>query len=235
MNIDPAGNQTLGRRRCVPRFPRFSNGMKKTLRAFTNAVETKQPRGFTFVEILVTIAVFTIIMIAIVNSVLLFYRANSVALEQSFQVESARKGIELMVRDLREAVYGDDGAFPLSAIASTSITFYSDTDRDDATEKIRYELSENTLFRSVTDPSGSPPAYTGASATSTASNYVRNAEEAVPIFRYYNASGAEIADYGEIVDVVSITVSLVVNVRPVRAPQEFTLRSSATLRNLRPQ
>lgn len=191
--------------------------------------------ALTFVEMLVTIAVFSVAMVALVGSVLMFYRANSVALEQSFQVESARKGVELMVRDLREAAYADDGSFPLASIASTSITFYSDTDRDDATEKIRYELSGSSLLRLVVDPSGDPPVYTGGAATSSVSNYVRNIEEAVAIFRYYNASGVEIADYDEIVDVVSVTVSLVVNVQPIRAPKEFTLRSSATLRNLRPQ
>ena len=79
----------------------------------------RQRRGFTFVEMLITIAVFTVVMIAIVGSVLLFYRANSVALEQSYQVESARRGVELMVRDLREAAYADDGSFPLSSIEST--------------------------------------------------------------------------------------------------------------------
>jgi type II secretory pathway pseudopilin PulG len=191
--------------------------------------------GFTFVEMLVTIATFAIIMIVIVNSVLLFYRANSVALQQSFQIESARRGIELMVRDLREATYGDDGTFPLASIASTSITFYSDTDRDNAIERIHYELSDNALFRSVAEPAGNPPSYTSAAATSTVSDYVRNTEEAVPVFRYYNASGVEIENYDEIIDVVSVTVALVVNVQPIRAPEEFTLRSSATLRNLRPQ
>lgn len=192
-------------------------------------------RGLTLIETLVTVGIFSVIMVTLVNSVLTFYRANATAIEQSYQIESARRGIELLVRDLRESAYGDNGAFPLAAIAATSITFYSDTDRDAVTEQMRYELSGTTLTRSVVNPSGNPAEYTEAPETSQISTYVRNGEEATPIFRYYNALGNEISDYNDIADVVSITVSLVVNIRPIRAPEEFTLTSSATLRNLRPQ
>jgi len=192
-------------------------------------------RGLTLIEMVVTIGIFAVIMVTLINSILLFYRANGVAIEQSYQIESARRGIELLVRDLREAAYADNGAFPLASIASTSITFYSDTDRDSATEKISYELSGTTLIRSVVNSSGNPIGYTEAPDASQVSTYVRNEEEGSPIFRYYTVSGTEISDYNEIVDVVFIKISLVVNIRPVRAPEEFTLRSSATLRNLRPQ
>lgn len=195
----------------------------------------KTYRGFTLIETVVTVGIFSVIMVTLVNSVLTFYRANATAIEQSYQIESARRGIELLVRDLRESAYGDNGAFPLAAIASMSITFYSDTDRDQVTEQMRYALSGTTLTRSVVNPSGNPAEYTGVPETSQISTYVRNEEEATPIFRYYNALGNEISDYNDIADVVSITVSLVVNIRPVSAPEEFTLTSSATLRNLRPQ
>ena len=202
---------------------------------FPNAVEARLPRGLTLVEMLVTIGIFAIIMVTLVNSIIIFYRANGVAIEQSYQIESARRGIELLVRDLRESTYGDNGAFPLASIASTSITFYSDTDRDSVAEQMHYELSGTTLTRSVVNPSGNPIGYSDAPAVSPVSTYVRNDEEGTPIFRYYNVLGNEISDYNEIVNVVFIKVSLVVNIRPVRAPEEFTLKSSATLRNLRPQ
>lgn len=192
-------------------------------------------KGLSIVEMLVTIAMFSIIMIALVNSILYFYRANTSSIEQSFQLESARRGIELLVRDVREASYGDNGAFPLATIASTTIVFYSDTDRDTDTEQITYTLSGTNLIRTVVEPSGVPPQYSGAGTASYVSTYVRNIEEGRAAFRYYNALGNEVTDPSDIVEVVSVDVVLVVNILPQRAPEEFTLKSSATLRNLRPQ
>lgn len=189
--------------------------------------------ALTMIEAVVTIGITSVIMVVIVNSVLFFYRANASSLEQSFQIESARKGVELMVRDLREVTTADDGSYPLASIASTSITFYSDTDLDASVEKITYTLSTTTLTRQVVDTTGNPSVYSGVGTTSVVSTYVRNLEESRPIFHYFMADGTEVASYADVNDVRFVEVNLVVNVLPIRAPQEFTLRSSATLRNLR--
>jgi hypothetical protein len=174
-------------------------------------------------------------MIAIANSVLFFYKANTVSIEQAYQVDHARKGVTLLVRDIREASYADNGAYPLAAMASTSITFYSDTDRDNQTERITYEITGTSLKRAVLDPSGSPTTYTGSAATTSVSEYIRNIEDGVPAFRYYDKDNIEVADAAHIADVVSVSVMTVINIVTTRAPGEFTLKSSATLRNLRPQ
>ena len=191
-------------------------------------------RALTLLETIVTVSLFTVIMTSIIGSILLFYESNTSSIEQGFQVESARKGVEVMVREMREMTYGDDGTYPILSMASTSITFFSDTDRDDAIEQITYTLnSTTTLLRTVIEPSGTPIEYTGGGSTTPLSTYVRNLEESSSIFRYYDENGLEILDYNQVDEVKFVTVSLIVNILPVRAPQEFTLRSSATLRNLR--
>lgn len=184
---------------------------------------------------IVTLAIFMIVMATIVNSILIFYRANANSLEQSLQIENARRGIELFVRDVREATYGDNGAYPLAAIATSSMVFYSDTDADGAIEQIRYSLSGHRLYRNVTDPSGNPLAYTGGGTTSTVSEYVRNFDENVPVFRYYNASSTEVLPSGLVSSIVSVTINLIVDVVQKHTPGTFTLTESATLRNLRAQ
>lgn len=182
---------------------------------------------------LITIAIFSVIMVAITGSVLFFYRANTSSVEQAYQIDSARRGVEFLVRDLREASYGDDGAYPVAAISSTTMTFFSDTDKDTFIERIRYTTIGTTLYRNVVEPSGTPLTYVGSGATSTVSSYVRNLEEGTALFRYFNEQGDEITDYNEVDEVRSVTVNVVVNILPIRAPEEFTLRSSANLRNLR--
>lgn len=192
-------------------------------------------RGLTIVEMLVTLTIMTIIGIAIVQSVLFFYRANSSTLEQALQVETARRGVELFVRDVREATYGDDGSYPLAVIGTSTMVFYADTDLDGGIERIRYELIGMSLFRNVTDATGTPPTYTGGSVTTTVSAHVRNPEEGIPLFRYYNASSTEITDTQFIADVVSVVIQPIVDIVEKHAPGKFTLTESATIRNLRAQ
>ena len=199
----------------------------------TRPPRTPLHRGLTILETIVAVGIVSVIMIAIAGSIFFFYRANRSALEQSFQIDSARKGVEFLVQDLREATHGDDGSYPVGSIASTSITFFSDIDQDLTVEKITYTLATTTLSRTVVNASGVPLSYMGAGDTSVVSENARNLEEGQPIFRYYDTEGAEILTYGDIQKVRFISITLIVNIEPIRAPEEFTLRSSATIRNLR--
>ena len=185
---------------------------------------------------IVVTAMTAVIMVAITDSVIFFYRANTSSIEQAYQVESARVGMLALVKDLREATYGDDGSYPLAQMASTSLTFYADTDSDNAVEKVHYELNGLSLTRTVTDETGTPPTYVGgAAATSTVSDHVRNVADGVYVFRYYRADGTEATTSASIGDVQSVTITLVVDITPKHAPGEFTLTSGATFRNLRIQ
>ncbi len=192
-------------------------------------------RGLTFIEMLVTIAIVVIIMGAIVDSILSFYRANTSALEQEYQVDHARRGIDLMVRDLREATYGADGSYPIGAFASSSISFYADVDNNGTVDRVRYSLSGTTLSRSVTSPSGTPAQYVGGGATTTISQFVRNFNENATLFRYYDEANVEVLPGSSALDIVSVTADMVVDITQQHTPGKFTLRGSATLRNIRAQ
>ncbi|MBY0539510.1 prepilin-type N-terminal cleavage/methylation domain-containing protein [Patescibacteria group bacterium] len=200
-----------------------------------SAVRAGHLRGMTLIEVVVTVGIVAVITVAITQSVIVFYRANRVAFEESYQIRSAERGLQVLIRDLREATYGDNGAYPLGAIASSSITFYADVDRTNPIEQVQYRLSGQRLTRTVRSSTGNPPTYTGAVSTSTVSDYVRNFDDNISLFRYYDAAGAEVTSSAEIARVVSVSVNIIVDITPIHAPGEFTLRSGATLRNLRPQ
>jgi prepilin-type N-terminal cleavage/methylation domain-containing protein len=200
-----------------------------------NAAKARALRGLTLVEMIVTVAIVAVITVAVTESVIMFYKTNRIAFEESYQIRSAERGLQVLVRDLREATYGDDGAYPLAAIASSSIIFYADVDRTNPVEKVTYTLTGKLLKRTVTSSTGNPPTYTGAVATSTVSEYVRNFDDNLPLFRYFDAAGAEITGSSDIVRIVSVSINLIVDITPFHAPGEFTLKSGATLRNLRPQ
>jgi len=218
----------------------ISDDNRKNLNTYKDAnvgigVSLHSKRGFTLIETVVFISVFTLVMIILVSSIIFFYRANAYSVEQSFAVNSARKGIELLVRDIREVTYSDEGAYPLIDGADNNISFYSDIDRDNNVERVRYFLEDGSLKKGVTKSSGNPLSYDlGTEIVSIISPDIRNDEQSVSIFRYYNDTGGEIFNVGvNITDISFVTVNLIVNINPNRLPNEFTLQSSATLRNVK--
>lgn len=195
---------------------------------------TASMRGMSIIEMIIYISITALIIGAVVISVIFFYRSNTTAMEQSLHINHARKGIDSMVRDIREATYGDEGSFPLIELGAYNFSFFSDIDRDDYTERIRYYVVGNNLYKGVTNPNGNPLWYNNADEVLyIVSEAVRNEEEGTPIFRYYDDTGTEIVDYSNLSEVSFVTVTLVININVIRKPDEYTLRSSATIRNLK--
>ena len=185
------------------------------------------------VEMVVYISIFTIVTIALFNSINFFYRTNRYTLEQSTQVDVARRGVTLMVENIREADYSDNGIFPIVSAGANSFSFFSNTDADTGVEKVRFFLDGTTFKKGVINPEGNPVVYTGTEAVSSISQYVRNGENDMPIFKYYDNTGTQITDYSQLAKIAFVEVNLVVNINPVTLPNEFNLRSSATIRNLK--
>lgn len=190
-------------------------------------------RGMTFIEVLVSIAVFVFAILAIVSSILYFYRTNTYAIEQAGAVSAAQRGIESVVKSMREAAYASNGAYPIVALGPNEVTFYADIDSDPYIERIRYYLLGTSLYRDVTNPSGDPPVYGAPQTTSLISETVRNLEQGITMFEYYDANGILMTNYALIANVRFIAMNIVVNVDPYRLPNQLTLRSTAALRNLK--
>lgn len=192
-------------------------------------------QGFTLIEVLVVIAILATVGSALSGLIAYFYKSNGFVLEEASAVDSAHRGLDTAFENLREASYGDDGSFPVSAVATSSITFFSDIDGDGSVEKIRLYLLKGTLYRGVTDSAGNPPSYAGQSEkTYTISTNVVNATS-TPIFRYYDSDGSELVSPVTIAGIASINTTIQVDLNPNRAPNIFTLTARATLRNLRAQ
>lgn len=190
-------------------------------------------RGMTLIEMLVSITIFVLAMVAITSSIRMFYRTNTYAVEQSSAVSSAQRGIESMVKTFRESAYSSNGAYPVLAIGPNDVTVYADVDTDPFVERVRYYISGTSLMRELTDPAGDPLVYGASQVTSVVSETVRNIEQGVTSFRYFDEAGVEIVDYSRIADVRFIEMSIVVNVDPNRLPNQLILRSTAALRNLK--
>lgn len=198
-------------------------------------MNTSRQKGLSMVETIVVIALFSILSLAVSESVASFYRLNAYTLEQAYQVDHARNGVKQLVRDLREMTFADNGTFPLVIMEESEIGFYSDIDRDDSVEYIEYELVGTTLEKRIFNATGTPSVYdfSAPETTLTISEYVQNDIQAIPIFVYYDGMGNPASATTTITDIVYAEISIIVNIDPIRNPGEYMLRSSASFRNLK--
>jgi hypothetical protein len=96
--------------------------------------------GFTLIETLVAIAIFILIATALFGSVVSLYQTNAFVWQQAQAIDEARRGVKVMIREIREARAGDDGSFAIAEAEDSQFIFYSDIDRDDEVERVRYFL-----------------------------------------------------------------------------------------------
>jgi len=191
-------------------------------------------KGMTLLEVVVYCGLFSLAMMAILSAVIFYYHSNRYTLEQYSQLETARKGISLMVQEIREADYSDTGSFPVILASNNNFTIFSDIDSDSKMEKVRFFLNGLLFQEGVTKSSGIPAVYNPANETiTTVSEDVRNQSANLPIFSYYDQNGNLLSGTINPQSIAYVTVKLIVNVNPDTLPNEFTLYSSATLRNLK--
>lgn len=189
-------------------------------------------KSFTLIETLITIAIFSILVGAVSSSIVMLYRTHGYSFQQSSAIDEARRGIETMVKEIREAKSGDDGSYIIGKADDFEFIFYSDIDKDEATERVRYFIDGSDFKKGVIEPVGFPVSYPlEAETVSFLSRYVRNLP---PIFHYYDGDGFEIVELpARLKDTKLMKVYLTVNVDPSRAPSDYTLQSSVQIRNLK--
>lgn len=191
-------------------------------------------QGMSLVEMIITIALFSIVSFAVASSIHSFYRQNAYVFAQAYQLQNARVGVDALTRDVREMIYADDGAFPLVIMQPHHIGFYSDIDRDESVEYVEYEIVNDTdLVKRVYNAVGTPPVYdlTTPDQESFVSQYVQNYLDGTVTFEYFDNTHTAISN-ATLTDVRYVKMQLVINIDPVRDPGQYMLKTSAYLRNI---
>ena len=188
--------------------------------------------GFTIIEALVALGVFVMAILIITAFIINSYKLQNFTYEQSTAISEARRGIETMVKELRETLPGDTGAYPIELAETQEIIFYADFDRDDAIEKVHYWLDGSDFKKGVIEASGNPLTYNPANEqVETISRYVRNYEDA--IFIYRDSDYIALNTPADPNEVKLINVYLKINMFENRAPMDYELESDVALRNLK--
>lgn len=198
----------------------------------TNNKKLKSESGFTLVEIVVTFGIIVFVMVIFNTYITGSYRTISFIDEFNEAVESAKKGINIMNQEIREADNAANGSYTIEAANEQEIIFYSDLDIDSATEKIRYYLDGTELKKEVTEAGALPYNYSGTPTVSVLSQYVQN--EDTPIFTYYDENNNLIADPPASINQIRlIHTYLEINVTPERAPVNYAIETNVHIRNLK--
>ncbi|HLD21744.1 MAG TPA: prepilin-type N-terminal cleavage/methylation domain-containing protein [Patescibacteria group bacterium] len=208
------------------------------MRYFSSNHHATKTHGFTLIELLITTAILTILVVLITDFVMNTLRMQEYTTQQNEAVTQSRLALKRMVSELREATSADTGAYPLESVSAQEIIFFSDVDKDESVERIRYFLEETNLRRGVIEPTGLPLQYNQENEiVSTFSSYIQNGTE--PIFYYFNEQYPQNMEQNPLSNPIDKTVirmiqiHLQTNVDIHRVPKTRTLNAFAQLRNLK--
>lgn len=209
-----------------------------TARSIANSklVGSTRLAGFTLAEMLVSIAIFSVVILVVTRFQRDILFLSSVAKSSISSAQDTRQIVRTMAKEMRAAAPANNGAYPLTNIGTSTVTFYADMDGDGLREQIRYFVASNVLKRGVIIPSGSPYTYTGTESLSILVNDIRNTS-ASPIFEYYDTNydgtGPPMSSPIDISKVRLVKITLLVDADPNRSPVQKSYTSQVAIRNLK--
>jgi hypothetical protein len=195
----------------------------------------KTQKGLSLLETLITVLILSIVMIGFTYMILRVWVANSFTIETGIASRIADRGVREVVKEIRKATHGEDGAYTLEIADEYEIAFYSDLDNDGVTERLRYFIDTDDVFkRGVTEPSGSPVTYDPANdeVVTQVANFVVNGDAGESVFTYYDNLNNAVAYGGNLSSITLVEILLFVNVDQIKAPNNVRIKSKSVIRNL---
>lgn len=199
----------------------------------------KRRDGFSILEVLIVMAIFGSVLLAATS-----LRGNLDTLQNLVGQKLQSRGdiaqtLQIFVTELRSAGPSSLGAYPVAAAATSSITFYSDIDKDGIFERVRYFLATSTINKGVIEPTGNPLTYatTTEVVVPVVDNVIPQADE--PLFTYYGpdytggGSEAALTPPISITDVRIVQTAIYADVNPEVAPTPVFFSDTVNIRNLR--
>ena len=187
----------------------------------------------TLIELLVSIAITLIIIPVLFSSIQSLYKNHAQTFARSLVLFGTTDGVKDVVRNVRGAVYSEQGSLPLVTVGTSTLTLYTDTDYDGRVERVRYTLSGNTLEKWVIEPTATSRYPIGSESMSVLARNVTNTADGVPIFRYYTSTSTEITTQARILDVRRVDVTIHAQATSSHEVGTIILTSSASIRNLK--
>ncbi len=206
--------------------------IKKLSKRLIN-IKHKGGAGFTMMEVLLVLGISSMVIFVAAKFLIGGFTANLFGEEQELAIKNARKVAQKMVREVREVTNSERGDYMIDVVEDQTLSFYSDIDKDNSVEKIRYFLDGTVLKRGIINPTGNPVEYlSGNEIVEELAEFMNNQGE--PIFTYYDTDNNIIAN--PVTDkayIRLIHISLKINVTPTVAPNDFYVEMDSHIRNLK--
>ncbi len=194
--------------------------------------------GMTLIETIVAIAIFTISMQAITLLFIKNWQARSFIMEEGQATLTVSRAVDGMVKNLRKIQQPDNGEFPIKSGGAFDLVVFFDIDNDNAIEKVHYFLENSRVYEGISEPNGSPPVYSDddENVKMIANDIVNESDD--PMFSYYNKNyPADTANNPlsvpvNVSDVRLIKIHLMINIDPIKAPNNVNLETFVQLRNI---
>jgi prepilin-type N-terminal cleavage/methylation domain-containing protein len=193
-------------------------------------------KGFSLLEVIVSIGIFALLIGAVTQVFLSSWRGNAIIWEQLSTQNEGRKAVQDFGNELREATASSIGSYAIESATSTQIVFYSNIDSDSLVERIRYFVTSSTLKKGVIKPAGNPLAYNSSTESITIiANDVANGTTSV--FSYYDGdfigAGDPLSGAIDVTKIRVVKISLKLEEDPNLSPVPFYVESKAMIRNLK--
>ncbi len=196
----------------------------------------EQEKGFTLIEVMISVAIFSIIaygIVALVSSVLVNSSLQGSLLANN---DSARRVAFTLIQELRDATTSDTGGYALESATAQQLIFY--TNAAGSVNRIRYFLQAGALYKGVTKPTGNPLLYNlGGETVNLVQKDVANG--ANPIFYYYDGTYSGVVE-NPLVQPLNVTAVKLVKINltifkkaGVGSSGTYTETASGAIRNLK--
>lgn len=197
----------------------------------------KQYSGFTLIEILIAMSIFTVItyaMIVLVSNILVSTGKQTGLIADSDQ---ARKLAFTIVGELRNAEIASTGSYSLETAAPQTLTFYANIDGGSDIERLRYFVANNTMYKGVIKYNGSSYPSSSEKIVEVQRNLINSTST---FFSYYDgdytgsSTQASLAQPVNVTSVKMVKISLpIVKKAGVVNNSSFTITASGAIRNLK--
>lgn len=143
--------------------------------------------GFTILEIMITT-----VMIAIIGGAATLFagyvmQSYSFSFTENQNINQAQYAMTTLVREMRKARTGENGAWPILDAQDNSFAFFSDVTQDGRTDLVRYFINGSVLYKGVIQPTQAPSSYLPENEVLyTITNNVASTSAA--LFTYYNGN-----------------------------------------------
>ncbi|PIZ95782.1 MAG: hypothetical protein COX80_03560 [Candidatus Magasanikbacteria bacterium CG_4_10_14_0_2_um_filter_33_14] len=199
----------------------------------------KNKKAFTLIEIIVVMAIFSILVAGSSWFVIGTNKDLAVMWEQLITQNEGKKTIDHVVNYVRRAETSSVGAYALDTTEEYNLVFYANVDDDSMIEKVKFWLdTDNILKETITKPSSTASSNlyeNGSSYTVNLAENVKNMIVGNPVFLYYDENytgiGSPLSGNFNFTDVRVVQVQLELEKDPTKTPVPLHVESKAFIRS----